>query len=411
MRIGVLSEIKPGERRVALPPEAVSALCAADDTTVTVQSGAGRHLFASDDDYRAAGAEIADSAEQVVAGVELLAVVNPPEPSIIAALPSGASLVGLLNPFQEAQAMLALRDQGVTAYALELIPRISRAQSVDALSSQALVAGYRAALVGAELLPRFFPLFMTAAGTIPPARVLVLGAGVAGLQAIATARRLGAVVSGYDVRSAAADEVRSLGATFVNLDLETQEGAGGYAKSQSADFASRQHAALAPFVAEADVVITTAAIPGRAAPLLVTEEMVAAMRPGSVVVDLAAQSGGNCALSKPGETGVFNGVSVWGGADVPSQLPVHASKLYGANVSAFIALIKAGDMQDEILAGSRVTEGGRFVHEAVRNALAPGEPDKPAPEPEPEPAGGPDQPESPEAPEAPGPSDQSAQPE
>jgi NAD(P) transhydrogenase subunit alpha len=415
MRIGVLSETKSGERRVALPPEAVSALCAAQDTTVTVQSGAGRHLYASDDDYRAAGAEIAESAEQIAAGADVLAVVNAPEPSVIAALPSGASLLGLLNPFQESRAMFAARDQGVTAYALELIPRISRAQSVDALSSQALVAGYRAALVGAELLPRFFPLFMTAAGTIPPARVLVLGAGVAGLQAIATARRLGAVVSGYDVRAAAADEVRSLGATFVNLDLETQEGAGGYAKSQSADFASRQHAALAPFVAEADVVITTAAIPGRAAPLLVTEEMVAAMRPGSVVVDLAAQSGGNCALSKPGETGVFNGVSVWGGADVPSQLPVHASKLYGANISAFIALIKAGDLADEILAGSRVTEGGRFVHEAVRNALAPDEP-------EPEPARGSDQPESPspkptqapetiEAPEAPGPSDQSAQPE
>ncbi len=375
MRIGVLAEVRPGERRVALPPEAVSALRAAD-VTVTVQSGAGRHLFAADDDYRAAGAEIGESAEGIAAGSDLLVAVNPPEGAVIAAMPAGASLVGLLNPFQEPAAMRALRDQGVTAYALELIPRISRAQSVDALSSQALVAGYRAALVGAELLPRFFPLFMTAAGTIPPARVLVLGAGVAGLQAIATARRLGAVVSGYDVRSAAADEVRSLGATFVNLDLETQEGAGGYAKSQSEDFAARQHAALAPYVAEADVVITTAAIPGRTAPLLVTEEMVAGMRPGSVVVDLAAQSGGNCALSKPGETGVFNGVSVWGGADVPSQLPVHASKLYGANVSAFIALLRAGDLQDEILSGSRVTEGGQFVHEAVGKALAADEPDQ-----------------------------------
>ena len=375
MRIGVLAEVRSGERRVALPPEAVSALRAAD-VSVTVQSGAGRHLFASDDDYRAAGAEVVESAERIAAEAEVLAVVNPPEPAVIAAMPAGASLVGLLNPFLEPAAMRALRDQGVTAYALELIPRISRAQSVDALSSQALVAGYRATLVGAELLPRFFPLFMTAAGTIPPARVLVLGAGVAGLQAIATARRLGAVVSGYDVRSAAADEVRSLGATFVNLDLETQEGAGGYAKSQSEDFAARQHAALAPYVAESDVVITTAAIPGRTAPLLVTEEMVAGMRPGSVVVDLAAQSGGNCALSKPGETGVFNGVSVWGGADVPSQLPVHASKLYGANVSAFIALLLAGDAQDEILSGSRVTEGGQFVHEAVGKALAADEPDK-----------------------------------
>lgn len=383
MRIGVLSESRPGERRVALPPDAVSALCAAPDTTVVVQAGAGRHLYATDDDYRSAGAEIADSAESIAAEADLLTVVNPPEVSVITAMPAGAGLLGLLNPFQEHRAMLTARDQGVTAYALELVPRISRAQSVDALSSQALVAGYRAALVGAELLPRFFPLFMTAAGTIPPARVVVLGAGVAGLQAIATARRLGAVVSGYDVRAAAADEVRSLGATFIELDLETQEGTGGYARSQSADFAARQHAALTPYVAEADVVITTAAIPGRAAPLLVTEEMVAAMRPGSVVVDLAAQSGGNCALSKPGETGVFGGVSVWGGADVPSQLPVHASKLYGANISAFVALLKAGDEQDEILSGARVTQGGRFVHEAVRKALAPDEPEpEPAAQPE-----------------------------
>lgn len=397
MRIGVLSESRPGERRVALPPDAVTALCAAEDTTVIVQAGAGRHLHATDDDYRTVGAQIADSAESIAAEVDLLTVVNPPEASVITAMRPGSSLLGLLNPFQEHRAMLTARDHGVTAYALELVPRISRAQSVDALSSQALVAGYRAALVGADLLPRFFPLFMTAAGTIPPARVLVLGAGVAGLQAIATARRLGAVVSGYDVRAAAADEVRSLGATFIELNLETQEGTGGYAKSQSADFASRQHAALAPYVADADVVITTAAIPGRTAPLLVTEEMVAKMRPGSVVVDLAAQSGGNCALSKPGETGVFGGVSVWGGADVPSQLPVHASKLYGANISAFVALLKAGDEQDEILSGSRVTQGGRFVHEAVRKALAPDEPEpEPAVGTEPAARPGPDRTDEPE---------------
>lgn len=368
MRIGVLTEIRSGERRVALPPEAVAPLCGGG-ATVTVQTGAGRYLHASDDDYRAAGASVVDSAEQVAAQSELLAVVNPPETPVIQALAADAVVVGMLNPFQEPRALRALRDHGVTAYALELLPRISRAQSMDALSSQALVSGYRAALVGADLLPRFFPLFMTAAGTIPPARVLVLGAGVAGLQAIATARRLGAVVSGYDVRSAAADEVRSLGAAFVDLALETQEGAGGYAKSQSTDFAERQHAALAPYVAESDVVITTAAIPGRTAPLLLTEPMVAAMRPGSVVVDLAAQSGGNCELSKPGETNVHGGVTVWGGADVPSQLPVHASKLYGANLTAFIKLLDAGDLDDEILVGSRVVAGGEFVHEAVRKAL------------------------------------------
>ena len=369
MRIGVLTEIRSGERRVALPPEAVAALCG-DGFTVTVQTGAGRHLHASDEDFRTAGAEVVDSAQQVARQSDVLAVVNPPELPVIQALPSGANMVGMLNPFQEARAVRSARDQGISAYALELLPRISRAQSMDALSSQALVAGYRAALVGADLLPRFFPLFMTAAGTIPPARVLVLGAGVAGLQAIATARRLGAVVSGYDVRSAAADEVRSLGATFVQLDLETQEGAGGYAKSQSTDFAERQHAALAPYVAESDVVITTAAIPGRQAPLLLTESMVAAMRPGSVIVDLAAQSGGNCALSKPGETNVHGGVTVWGGADVPSQLPVHASKLYGANQTAFIRLLRDGEADDEILVGCRVTAAGEIVHDAVRGALA-----------------------------------------
>jgi NAD(P) transhydrogenase subunit alpha len=374
MRIGVLTEIRSGERRVALPPEAVAPLCG-DGLTVAVQTGAGRHVHASDDDYRAAGAVVVDTAEQVAAQSEILAVVNPPEPPVIQALAADASLVGLLNPFMEPRALRAARDHGISAYALELLPRISRAQGMDALSSQALVSGYRAALVGAELLPKFFPLFMTAAGTIPPARVLVLGAGVAGLQAIATARRLGAVVSGYDVRSAAADEVRSLGATFVDLDLETQEGAGGYAKTQSADFAERQHAALAPYVAQADVVITTAAIPGRTAPLLLTEAMVAAMRPGSVVVDLAAQSGGNCALSKPGETNVHGGVAVWGGADVPSQLPVHASKLYGANLAAFIKLLRDGEAGDEILVGCRVTAGGEFVHDAVRRALAE-EPDR-----------------------------------
>jgi H+-translocating NAD(P) transhydrogenase subunit alpha len=369
MRIGVLTEMRPGERRVALPPEAVAALVAAGHQ-VLVQRGAGRGAHADDAEYEAAGAGSAETAEEIVRGVEILCVVNPPELRVIPELPSGTAVVGLLNPLQEVDSVRALRDQGATAYALEFVPRISRAQAMDALSSQALVGGYRAALVGADLLPRFFPMFITAAGTIPPARVLVLGAGVAGLQAIATARRLGAVVSGYDVRAAAADEVRSLGATFVDLGLETQEGTGGYAKSQSADFADRQQAALAPHLAKADVVITTAAIPGRRAPLLVTAKMVAGMRPGSVVVDLAAQSGGNCELSEPGVTAVHGGVTVWGGADVPSQLPVHASKLYGANLVAFCGLLAAGDPDDEILVGARVTRAGEIVHGAVRDAAA-----------------------------------------
>jgi H+-translocating NAD(P) transhydrogenase subunit alpha len=369
MRIGVLTETRPGERRVALPPEAVSALVAAGHQVV-VQRGAGRFCHASDADYTDAGAEGAESGTETAAGADLVCAVSVPDRDVIAALAPHAALAGLLNPLQEPETVLALRESGATAYALEFVPRISRAQAMDALSSQALVAGYRAGLVAAELLPRFFPMFITAAGTIPPARVLVLGAGVAGLQAIATARRLGAVVSGYDVRAAAADEVRSLGAAFVDLGLETQEGSGGYARSQSADFADRQRAALAPYVAAADAVITTAAIPGRAAPLLVTAAMAGAMRPGSVIVDLAAQTGGNCELSEPGVTAVHGGVTVWGGADVPSQMPVHASKLYGANLVAFCGLLAAGDLDDEILAAARITRGGEVVHAAVRDALA-----------------------------------------
>jgi NAD(P) transhydrogenase subunit alpha len=375
MRIGVLTETDPGERRVSLPPDSVAALVASGHTC-RVQAGAGQRANGPDAAYTAAGATLAGSPAEVVEGCDVLATVNAPAPGTVALLAPGATVLGLLAPFQNAERVAALRDHGVIAYALELIPRISRAQAMDALSSQALVAGYRAALAGAELLPRFFPLFMTAAGTIPPARVLVLGAGVAGLQAIATARRLGAVVSGYDVRAAAADEVRSLGARFVDLKLETQEGTGGYAAAQSEDFAVRQRAALAAYVADADVVITTAAIPGRRAPLLVTAEMAEAMRPGSVIVDLATdprnpELGGNCELARPGETLEHRGVRIWGGRDVPSQLPEHASRLYGANVRAMIDLLAAGDAGDEILVGSRITQGGRIVHDAVRRALEP----------------------------------------
>ncbi len=243
---------------------------------------------------------------------------------------------------------------------MELVPRISRAQSMDALTSQALVAGYRCALVAAQRLPRFFPLFMTAAGTVAPAKVLVLGAGVAGLQAIATARRLGAVVQAYDVRAASADEVRSMGATFIELDLEALEGAGGYAREMTDDRAARQRELLTPYLAESDAVITTAAVPGRKAPLLVTADMVAAMRPGSVVVDLAAESGGNCELSRPGEDVDHNGVLVWGAKDLASSMPVHASQLYARNVSNLLLLMThegevVPDFDDEIVATACVT--------------------------------------------------------
>ena len=373
MRIGVLTETDPGERRVSLPPDAIASLTSAGHACA-VQSGAGRSIHAADDAYRAAGASVAADAAEVIEFCDVLAAVNAPPPETVAGLAPGSTVLGLLAPFQNPVRLSALRDHRASSYALELVPRISRAQAMDALSSQALVSGYRAALVAAELLPRFFPLFMTAAGTIPPARVLVLGAGVAGLQAIATARRLGAVVSGYDVRAAAADEVRSLGARFVDLELETQEGTGGYAAAQSEDFAIRQRAALAPHVAGADVVITTAAIPGRRAPLLITREMAEGMPPGSVIVDLATEPrnpehGGNCELARPGETVEHHEVRIWGGRDVPSQLPEHASRLYGANLRALIELLAAGDTDDEILLGSRVTEGGRIVHDAVRRAV------------------------------------------
>jgi NAD(P) transhydrogenase subunit alpha len=250
---------------------------------------------------------------------------------------------------------------------------------MDALTSQALVAGYRAGLVAAEHLPRFFPLYMTAAGTIPPARVVVLGAGVAGLQAIATARRLGAVVSAYDVRASSADEVRSMGATFIDLDLDALEGGGGYAREMTEDRAERQRELLAPFIAAADAVITTAAVPGRPAPLLVTREMVEAMKPGSVVVDLAAETGGNVEGSVPGSTVAVGAAIVWGGQDLPSQMPIHASQLYSANVTAVLKLVTAEgsvtlDLDDEIVAGSCVVHRGEIRNEAGLVALGPADP-------------------------------------
>jgi NAD(P) transhydrogenase subunit alpha len=278
-----------------------------------------------------------------------------------------------------------LRDTAVTSFAMELVPRISRAQSMDALSSQALVAGYRCAIVAAGMLRRFFPLNMTAAGTVPPAEVLVLGAGVAGLQAIATARRLGAVVKAYDVRAAAAEEIRSLGAQAVDLELDTLEGAGGYAREMTEDRAARQMELLTPYVAAADALITTAAVPGRSAPLLVTSAVVEQMKPGSVVVDLAAESGGNVEGSVAGEVVRIGEAQVWGGSNVPSQLPQPASRLYAQNVVNLVTLMTREDafdpdFEDEIVTGACVTRGGAILHKPTREAI-----EGPDPEPEPEP--------------------------
>lgn len=370
MRLAVPRETGPGERRVAVVPELVPRLTEAG-LEVAVEPGAGHHARHTDDAYREAGAVVADDA---LDGANALLSVQPPRVDQLQRLADKAVTVSFLPAADHLELVRATRDSDRSAFAMELIPRISRAQSMDALSSQALVSGYRCVLVAADRSPRFFPLLMTAAGTVPPARVLVLGAGVAGLQAIATARRLGAVVSAYDVREAAAEEVRSLGAGFIELDLETLEGSGGYAREMGEDRARRQRELLAPHVADADVLITTAAVPGRRAPLLVTRDMVERMKPGSVVVDLAAEQGGNVEGVRAGDETTLGGVALWGGHNVASQLPVHASRLYAANVVNLLLLMisdgeVAPDLEDAVLAGCCVAHGGEVRHEATRELL------------------------------------------
>jgi NAD(P) transhydrogenase subunit alpha len=353
-------------------PEVVRRLVGGGHT-VAVETGAGAGAYLSDDAFRDAGADIVDSSA-LYRGADLVAKVLAPTLGEIAGLPESIALVSFLQPVAALDVVESLRARNVTAFSLDLLPRISRAQSMDALSSQATVTGYRGALISAEYLPRFFPMLMTAAGTVPPAKVLVLGAGVAGLQAIATARRLGALVRVNDVRPAAAEEVRSLGATFVSLELETQEGAGGYARVQSAEFLDRQRALIADEVAKSDAVITTAAVPRRPAPLLVTSQMLAEMAPGSVVVDLAAEGGGNCELTVPGEVIVFSGVTIYGERNVASQMAPAASFLYARNVAEFVALCAhdgafAPDFDDEIVAGCVVTRDGAVTHQPTAEAL------------------------------------------
>ncbi len=363
MRVAVPKERREGEKRVALVPDVISKLTRLG-YEVVIESGAGLHAQASDELYQAAGAAVVKG--DVLSGADVVLSVQPLAPSQMATLKKGAVTISFLSPTTAADSIDAAVSAGVTAFSLELVPRISRAQSMDALSSQALCAGYRAALVGAELSPRFFPLLMTAAGTVTPAQVLVLGAGVAGLQAIATARRLGAVVSAYDVRPASADEVRSMGATFIQLELEALEGAGGYAREMTEERAAKQRELLTPYIAKSHVVITTAAVPGRTAPRLMTQEMIDAMEPGTIIVDLAAESGGNAEGSKPGEIVMTaGGVRIWGGKDVPSQLPFHASTLYARNVVNLLTLMTQGEtpaltinFDDEIINGAAVTHAG-----------------------------------------------------
>jgi NAD(P) transhydrogenase subunit alpha len=353
MQLGIPRELVDGEHRVALVPETVGRL--GDGVTVLVEPGAGEAAGFSDEDYRTAGATIADPW-----GADVVAKVAAPSAGEAARLHDGQVLIAFLSPLTDVPGVERLAAAGVHGFALESVPRISRAQPLDALSSQATVAGYKAALIAADRLPRFFPMLMTAAGTIPPAKVLVLGAGVAGLQAIATARRLGAIVSGFDVRPAVREQVESLGATFLDLGVEGEETEGGYAGELTPEQQAAQQAELQARIPSFDAVITTAAIPGRPAPTLITAAAVHGMRSGSVIVDLAAETGGNCELTRPGEDFVEGGVTIVGTTNLPATMPTHASQLLSRNVAALLGLIVVDgavslDWDDEVVAGTCVT--------------------------------------------------------
>lgn len=358
---------------MALVPETVGKLQRLG-LEVCVEAGAGDAAYFSDEQYAGAGAVVLDDGAAGLADADVVASVRPLGAERAALVKPGAVVLSFLQPAQpvesaDAETIAAVAGQEATALSFDLVPRISRAQSMDALTSQALVTGYRAVLVAAAMAPKFFPLFMTAAGTIPPAKVLVLGAGVVGLQAIGTAKRLGALVSAYDVRAASADEVKSMGATFIELELEALEAGGGYAREMTEDRAARQRELLAPFIASSDVLITTAAVPGRRAPMLVTADMVAQMAPGSVVVDLAAETGGNVEGSEPGRTLDFDGIRIWGAQDAASSMPMHASKLYAMNVLALVGLfVKDGELTldpaDEIIDGCAVVLDGEIRKES-----------------------------------------------
>lgn len=376
VQISVPKEVAAGERRVAMVPEVVKPLTKAG-TQVTIESGAGISAGYPDDTYVAAGATVTKDRGALLGTTQIVLKVQAPTAEEVRAMAPGTVVVALMNASRNRDGVVAMRDAKLTAFALELLPRITRAQSMDVLSSQATVAGYRATLIGAELSPKFLPMLTTAAGTIRPAKVLVLGAGVAGLMAIATAKRLGAVVEGYDVRRAAGEQVRSLGAKFLELQINA-EGSGGYARELTDAEKQQESAMVSKAVAEADIIVTTAAIPGRRAPILVRDAMVAAMRPGAVLVDLAAETGGNCELTKPGETIVAHGVTIAGPLNLPSQLPFHASQMFAKNLQAFLTLLisKEGtlvtDYSDEILAASVLVSDGTVRHKPTADLLAGG---------------------------------------
>lgn len=376
MNIAVLRESGAGEARVALMPDSVQKLVALK-ASVSIESSAGLGAARTDDDYRNAGANLSSDRNALLAAADMLVVVNRPPAEDFRRLKKGAVVLGFLRPLDEPAELTPALERGLTTFAMELVPRITRAQSMDALSSMATVAGYKAVLLGADRIPRMFPLLMTAAGTLPPARVLILGAGVAGLQAIATARRLGAVVEAYDVRSAAGEQVRSLGAIFLEVDLGglQTEDKGGYAVELSEEALKRGRDLIAEHAKTADVVITTAQVPGRRAPVLMEEPAVNAMKRGSIIIDLAGATGGNVTVSKADEIVERDGVTVMAPTNLPATIPVHASQLYSRNVSAFLnLLIKDGelhvDMNDNIVGPSCVTHEGKWVNERVAAALS-----------------------------------------
>lgn len=376
MIIAVPTETFPGERRVALVPAAVKPLSRLG-LELHVQAGAGAAAGFPDAVYEQAGAKVVADRDELWRSAEIVVQVraagaNPDAGAAdVARLREGQCLIAQCDPLTDAAATCRLAESRGAIFALELIPRITRAQSMDVLSSMATLAGYKGVLIAADLLPQMLPMLMTAAGTLAPAKVLILGVGVAGLQAIATARRLGAVVHAYDLRPETREQVESLGGKFVVLDLESGAGEGGYAKAMGEEFYRRQRELMRDVVAGMDAVITTAAVPGKKAPTLLTLEMVEAMSPGSVVVDLAAERGGNCELTRPGETIVHNGVTIAGPLNVPAQLPRHASQMYSNNVVTFLkSLVKEGqlvfNLSDEVIAGTLVTRGGEVLHPLVR---------------------------------------------
>jgi NAD(P) transhydrogenase subunit alpha len=378
--VGIVSESLPGERRVAMTPGALSVL-KKTNVELLMESGAGVPAGMPDAEYAEKGVRIA-CREDVFAASEVILQVRSLGANLqagradLAYLRRGQAVIGFGEPLTSIDAARDLAERGVSFLSMELMPRITRAQSMDALSSMATIAGYKAALMAADSLPRMFPMLMTAAGTVAPARVLVLGAGVAGLQAIATARRLGAVVSGYDIRAAVREQIESIGARFVVLDVgeASAEDKGGYAKAMSEDFYRRQREAMANVVAEQNVVITTAAVPGKRAPILLTREMVQRMPPGSVIIDIAAERGGNCELTRPGEVVEERGVQIYGPVNLPSTIPYHASQMYARNIATFLKyLIKDGsftlNQEDEIVRETLVTHAGEVVHARVREAM------------------------------------------